>query len=236
MNLPLNTSADIDDPIEHARYNMIEQQIRPWNVLNSEVLETLAQVRRELFVPPACQGMAFSDLEVPLISDAAKAMHLGQHMLAPRVEARLLQELEIQPTDRVLEVGTGSGYMAALLAHRAAHVTTLEIDPEIAEMARENLLGAGVENVQVRVADAASDPISEGPFNVIVLSGSVAKVPEHLQVLLLDGGRLAGIVGELPMMRATVVRRTGNQYTTATPWDVVTTRLRNFPQTPAFQF
>ncbi len=117
MNMPLNTSANISDPIEQARYNMIEQQIRPWNVLDADVLELLAVVHREDFVPPACRSMAFMDIEIPLLgTDAEEAVRLGHSMLQPRVEARILQDLQIKPTDRVLEIGAGSGYMAALLA------------------------------------------------------------------------------------------------------------------------
>ena len=119
MNMPLNTSADIHDPVEQARYNMVEQQIRPWNVLDAGVLELLSVVRREDFVPPAYQGAAFTDTRIPLNPDAQEAERLGQVMLEPRVDARMLHDLQVQPTDRVLEIGAGSGYMAALLAARA---------------------------------------------------------------------------------------------------------------------
>lgn len=118
MNLPLNTSANISDPIAQARYNMIEQQIRPWNVLDADVLDLLAVVRREDFVPPAYRSLAFMDIEVPLLgNDAEEAVRLGHSMLQPRVEARILQDLQIQPTDRVLEIGAGSGYMEIGRAH-----------------------------------------------------------------------------------------------------------------------
>lgn len=178
MNMPLNTSANTSDPVAQARYNMIEQQIRPWNVLDFDVLELLAVVHRENFVPPAYRNMAFMDIEVPLLgNDAEEAVRLGLSMLQPRVEARILQDLQIKPTDRVLEIGTGSGYMAALLAHRAHRVVSLEINAELAEMARENLLDAGIQNAEVRQADGALDAIPDGPFDVIVLSGSVAEVP-----------------------------------------------------------
>lgn len=236
MNMPLNTSADIGDPVAQARFNMIEQQIRPWNVLDPQVLELLSVVRREDFVPPAYRGMAFMDTEIPLSSATEQAQRLGQVMLAPRVEARLLQDLAVQPSDRVLEIGTGSGYMAALLAHRAERVVTLEIVPDLVEFARENLRSAGVHNAEVRQADGALDPIPDGPFDVIVLSGSVAEVPQQLLSQLRDGGRLAAIVGGEPMMRATLVRRTGDRFVTSTPWDTIAPRLLHFPEPSGFTF
>ena len=237
MNMPLNTSANISDPVAQARYNMIEQQIRPWNVLDADVLELLAQVRRENFVPPAYRGMAFMDIEIPLLGDdAEEAVRLGLSMLQPRVEARILQDMQIKPTDRVLEIGAGSGYMAALLAYRAERVVSLEINAELAEMARENLRDAGVPNADVRQADAARDPIPDGPFDVIVLSGSVAEVPAHLLALLRDGGRLGAIVGTDPVMRFTVIRRAGDRFETTSPWDTIVPRLVNFPEPSGFTF
>ncbi|MBL7088276.1 protein-L-isoaspartate O-methyltransferase [Acidovorax sp.] len=237
MNLPLNTSANISDPIAQARYNMIEQQIRPWNVLDADVLDLLAVVRREDFVPPAYRSLAFMDIEVPLLGDdAEEAVRKGHSMLQPRVEARILQDLQIKPTDRVLEIGAGSGYMAALLAARAERVVSLEIHPELAEMARENLRDAGVHNADVRQADGARDAIPDGPFDVIVLSGSVAEVPSHLLPLLRDGGRLGAIVGGEPVMRFTLTRRTGDRFETTSPWDTIAPRLVNFPEPSGFTF
>jgi len=236
MNLPLNTPLDTRDSSLHARYNLIEQQIRPWNVFDEKVFEVLTDVRREMFTPSSHSEMAFTDMEVPLAHPIQESMRLGQHMLAPRVEARMLQDLQVTPSDRVLEIGTGSGHMAALLARLAHHVLTLEIVPELAEIARKRLHTAGILNVEVRHADGAQDSIDDGPFDVIVLSGSVAKVPEHLLKLLREGGRLGAIVGQLPMMRATFVRMQGGRYTTTQPWDVVTTRLRNFPEVSSFRF
>ena len=236
MNLPLNTSANISDPVAQARYNMIEQQIRPWNVLDADVLDLLAVVRREDFVPPAYRSMAFVDMEIPLQGDPDEAVRIGQCMLAPRVEARLLQELNLQKNERVLEIGAGSGYMAALLAARAERVVSLEIHPELAEMARENLRDAGVQNADVRQGDGARDAIPDGPFDVIVLSGSVAEVPSHLLSLLRDGGRLGAIVGGEPVMRFTVTRRTGDRFETTSPWDTIAPRLVNFPEPSGFTF
>lgn len=236
MNMPLNTSADICDPTEQARYNMVEQQIRPWNVPDEAVLELLFTVRREEFVPPAYQGAAFTDTQIPLNPSVEEAERLGQVMLAPRVDARMLQDLQVQSTDRVLEIGAGSGYMAALLAARAERVVSLEIVPELAEFARENLRSAGVDNAEVRQSDGALDPIPDGPFDVIVLSGSVAEIPQRLLGLLRDGGRLGAFVGHTPMMRATFVRRQGDRYETTQPWDVVVPRLRHFPEPTRFKF
>ena len=237
MNLPLNTLANTSDPVSQARYNMIEQQIRPWNVLDADVLDLLAVVRREDFVPPAYRSMAFMDIEIPLVGgDAEAAVRQGQCMLQPRVEARMLQDLQVQPTDRVLEIGAGSGYMAALLAHRAERVVSLEILPELAEMARENLRDAGIQNADVRVGDGARDTIPDGPFDVIVLSGSVAEVPASLLSLLRDGGRLAAVVGNEPVMRFTLVRRTGDRFVTTSPWDTIAPRLVHFPEPSGFTF
>ncbi|EJE54179.1 protein-L-isoaspartate carboxylmethyltransferase [Acidovorax sp. CF316] len=236
MNMPLNTSANTSDPVAQARYNMIEQQIRPWNVLDADVLDLLAVARREEFVPPAYRSMAFMDIEVPLQgSDAEDAVRAGHSMLQPRVEARILQDLAIKPTDRVLEIGAGSGYMAALLAARAQQVVTLEIVPELAEMARENLLSAGVQNAEVRLADG-SHGAGDGTFDVIVLSGSVAEVPAALLSQLRDGGRLGAIVGSEPVMRFTLTRRTGDRFDTTSPWDTIAPRLVNFPEPSGFTF
>ena len=237
MNMPLNTSANVSDPVAQARFNMIEQQIRPWNVLDPEVLDLLAVVRREDFVPPAYRGMAFMDIEVPLSgSDAEDAVRRGHSMLQPRVEARILQDLQLKPTDRVLEIGAGSGYMAALLAHRAERVVSLEIAPELADMARENLRDAGIQNADVREADGAQGSLPDGPFDVIVLSGSVAEVPSALLSQLRDGGRLGAIVGNDPVMRFTLVRRTGDRFETTSPWDTIAPRLVGFPEPSGFTF
>jgi protein-L-isoaspartate(D-aspartate) O-methyltransferase len=219
--------------IEQARFNMIEQQIRPWDVLDPAVLELLARVRREDFVPPAYQALAFVDTEVPLPSSTGPA----QSMLAPRVEARLLQELAVQKHERVLEIGAGSGHMAALLAHRAQHVTTLEIDPDLARMATTNLRRAGVTNATVQQADGARAVPAEGPFDVILLSGSVAEVPQALLAELKVGGRLAAIVGHEPVMRATLVTRSSDRgYASVELFDTLAPRLRGFPEPARFSF
>ena len=221
---------------EQARFNMIEQQIRPWNVLDTEVLELLSVVKREDFVPPAHKALAFVDMEIPL-RPGEEALRLGQCMLAPKVEARMLQDLAIQAHEKVLEIGTGSGYMAALLAQRAQRVISLEIEPELVTLARANLQKAGVLNAEVRQGDGAKGVPVEGPFDVIVLSGSVAEVPHKLLEHLKRGGRLMAIVGEQPMMRATLITRTGDaEYRTSQDWDTVAPRLLNFPEHTRFNF
>jgi len=225
----MNTPA----PLEKLRFNMIEQQIRPWDVLERDILDLLAEIRREDYVPPAHRGLAFFDMEIPLV-DAGTA---GRCMLSPRVEARTLQDLHIAKHESVLEIGTGSGFMAALLAHRAASVLSLEIDPVLAASAAETLRRNGVTNVEVRHADGA-DPLASGPtFDVIVLSGSVARVPQNLMGSLNIGGRLAAIVGEEPMMRAHFVTRVSEgKWETTQPWDTVAPRLLNFPEPSRFNF
>ena len=223
--------------LEQARFNMIEQQIRPWDVLDTSVLHLLSVVKREDFVPPAHKALAFVDMEIPLRSPTDEALRLGQCMLAPRVEARMLQDLAVHKHEKVLEIGTGSGYMAALLAHRAQRVITLEIVPALVELARVNLQKAGSHNAEVMQADGAQGLPAQGPFDVIVLSGSVAEVPHALLAQLKTGGRLMAIVGELPMMRATLITRTSEtDYRTTQAWDTVAPRLLNFPEHSRFTF
>ena len=218
-------------PLELARFNMIEQQIRPWNVLDARVLELLSELKREDFVPAAYKSLAFGDFEVPLGHNAA--------MLAPKVEARLVQDVQLTGTENVLEIGTGSGYMAALLGRMSHHVTTIEINPELAAQATLNLARAVVANVDVRVADGSNIDAIQGEFDVIVLSGSVAEIPEALIAKLKVGGRLAAIVGEEPVMRMTLITRTdhGQQgLQTTQPWDAIAPRLAGFPELEAFTF
>ena len=217
--------------IEQARFNMIEQQIRPWEVLDQSVLSLLSIVKREDFVPPAMRALAFVDTQVPLPH--------GRSMLEPKVEARVLQELAVQRHERVLEIGAGSGYMAALLAHKAQHVTTVEIDPELARFAGDNLRRARVMNVRVVEGDASAGLIVDGPFDVIVLSGSVAEVPRALLGQLKPGGRLSAIVGQLPMMHAVLVTRGADEgagHSTVELFDTVAPRLIGFGEPSRFTF
>ena len=215
--------------VEQARFNMIEQQIRPWDVLDPSVLTLLGVIKREDFVPAAYRAMAFMDTEVPLPG--------GQQMLAPRVEARLLQELNVRRHERVLEIGGGSGYMAALLSHKARQVVTLEIVPELARLAGENLRRAAVANVSVVEGDGSKKLPTAGPFDVILLSGSVAVVPSALLNELKVGGRLAAIVGQEPVMRATLVTRVGEaDFRSVELFDTVAPRLLGFDEPSRFHF
>jgi protein-L-isoaspartate(D-aspartate) O-methyltransferase len=215
--------------LEQARFNMIEQQIRPWNVLDDQVLHLLSVVKREDFVPLAHKALAFVDMEIPIGH--------GQRMLAPRLEARLLQDAAVQKHEKVLEIGAGSGYLTALLAHQAQRVIALEIQPELAAMARANLQKAGIHNAEVRQFDGAVGAAAEGPFDVIVLGGCVAEVPQNLLAQLKVGGRLLAIVGQEPVMRATIVSRTGEaEFSTRQPWDSAAPTLLNFPVPSPFRF
>ncbi len=223
--------------IEKARFNMIEQQIRPWEVLDSKVLALLGEVKREAFVPEAYRALAFADMEIPLGQPGTE----GPCMLAPKVEARILQELALQPHETVLEIGTGSGHMAALMARQCARVISLEIDPALAQQARDRLQQAGATNVEVRTCDAAAHGFAactgSAPYDVIVLSGSVTDIPNELLDLLKTRGRLFAIVGQEPVMRATLVERVGPaSYHTRQPWDTVAPCLQNFPQASGFRF
>ena len=185
--------------IEQARFNMIEQQIRPWNVLDTDVLDLLLVVKREDFVPAAHKALAFVDTEIPLPG--------GEAMLTPKVEARLLQEVAVKKHENVLEIGAGSGYMAALLAHKARHVTTVEILPELKSLAEANLARAGVTNVTVELGDGAQGWSKGAPYDVIVISGALETLPEAVLKQLKVGGRLAAIIGTAPVMSAQVVTR-----------------------------
>ena len=223
--------------IEKARFNMIEQQIRPWNLMDDSVLDLLSIVKREDFVPTSQKGLAVADLAIPLLGSSEAALALGQCMLEPRLEARMLQDLAVQPHETVLEIGTGSGYMAALLGKKSQRVLSLEIVPELVSQARENLAKAGINNVEVRQGDGAQMTAADGSFDVIALSGSVSEVPASLLKLLKVGGRLGAIVGDEPVMRATVVTKNSEtDFRTVQEWDTVAPRLRNFPEPSRFKF
>ncbi len=215
--------------IEQARFNMIEQQIRPWEVLDQQVLDLLFVVKREDFAPAAYRNLAFADMEIP-IGD-------GQIMLAPRVEARLLQELGVRKTDKVLEIGTGSGYMAALLAARAEHVITVESRPALAAMARQNFERAGIANVTLEVGDGANGWSQRAPYDVIVISGSLPVLPASLLKQLRVGGRLAAIVGTAPVMEAQLVTcSVEGVYNTVNLFETVVPALDGGETVPTFSF
>lgn len=215
--------------VEQARFNMIEQQIRTWDVLDASVLELLAVVKREDFVPAAYRSMAFMDMDIPLPG--------GQVMLAPKLEARLLQSLAPARHEKALEIGTGSGYMAALLAHKALQVVSYEIRPALAAAARENLRRGAAANVEVREGDGAGGDPEGAPYGAIMLSGSVAQVPQSLLDQLTLGGRLMAIVGQEPVMRATLFTRVAErQWQSTELFDTVAPRLDGFVEPSRFKF
>ena len=215
--------------LEKARFNMVEQQIRTWMVLEPAALAALSAVEREKFTPVAYQALAYSDTEIPLAH--------GQTMLPPRIDARLMHDLHLQGHETVLEVGTGSGYLTALLAQRAQRVISLEIHPALAQAAQAHLQAAGVHNAEVRVGNGATAVVAEGPFDAIVLGGSVAEVPASLLGQLKVGGKLIAIVGEDPIMHATLFTRTGDQqWQSRALWDTAVPALEGFGKPSHFQF
>lgn len=214
---------------ERARFNMVEQQIRTWEVLDQRVLDLLFRVRREEFVPEAYRLLAFADMEIPLGH--------GETMLQPKLEARMLQELAVQETDRVLEVGTGSGYMTALLASLAAHVYSVEIIPEFSASAGTKLAAHGFHNVTLEVGDAARGWDRHAPYDAIILTGSTPVLPESFQKSLKPGGRLLAVVGEPPIMEAQLVTCVAaGAYRTTGLFETCIAPLRNALQPKRFVF
>lgn len=212
-----------------ARFNMIEQQIRTWEVLDKQVLARLDRLDRKDFVPAAYQSLAYSDIEIPIGH--------GEHMLAPRVDARLLQDLALQPHETVLEIGTGSGYLTALLALSCAHVTSLECHADFIPAARQRLEHAGIFNVDILHGQGVPASVAHAPFDAILLSGSVASVPNALLTLLKPTGRLLAVVGEEPVMQTTLIQRYADGSSHARVlWDVVIPRLHGFTENSAFHF
>lgn len=219
--------------IEKARFLMIEQQIRPWDVLDQDVLELLVVVKREAFVPLAYRALAFADSEIPLPH--------GESMMTPKLEARILQELAIKKHENVLEIGAGSGYMAALLAYKARHVTTVEIEPELKALAQKNLADYGVTNVDVLLGDGVQN-LTDGnqpnaPYDVIVVSGSMPMVSDALLAQIKVGGRMFVIVGSAPAMTAQIITRTSDVgYNTVNLFETIVKPLRNVATPSRFQF
>jgi len=196
--------------LEETRSNMITQQIRTWNVLDDNVLDLLYKLRREEFVPTAYHDMAFVDMEIPLGH--------GQVMLAPKMEARILQELHIKKTDKILEIGSGSGYMTALLAKQGAHVNSVEIIPELKAMAENNLKAHEIANVTIEQGDAAQGWSKNESYDVIVITASTPVLPEAFLKSLNPGGRLFAMIGEDPVMDAVII-------TCVAPGEFNTTKL-----------
>ncbi|HMA88749.1 MAG TPA: protein-L-isoaspartate O-methyltransferase [Burkholderiales bacterium] len=214
---------------EQARFNMVEQQIRPWEVLDQDVLDLLYVVPREEFVPEACRTLAFSDMEIPIGE--------GETMWPPKIEARALQELAVRKADRVLEAGTGSGYLTALLAHRAGHVFSVEIKPALAAFGRRNLERHGVDNVTLEQGDAARGWAAHAPYDVIVLTGSTPVLPKAFLEQLAPGGRLFAVVGDAPIMKAKLITCVApGAYRGVDAFETVLAPLVNAEQPPRFRF
>jgi protein-L-isoaspartate(D-aspartate) O-methyltransferase len=214
--------------VEDARTQMVNQQVRAWDVLDPAVLSVLTQVPREQFVPPRFRDLAFADTEIPLGA--------GQVMMTPQVEGRLLQALAIRGTDRVLEVGTGSGFLTACLARLGSRVTSLEILPELADTARRTLRGVATWNAEVRTEDVFQYRPGE-PYDVIAVTGSVPQEDPRFQHWLADGGRLFVVVGENPLMQARLVTRQGpEQWTTTTLFETSVPALLNATLPSKFRF
>jgi protein-L-isoaspartate(D-aspartate) O-methyltransferase len=214
---------------EQARFNMIEQQIRPWNVLDQDVLDLLHVVKREQFVPAAYEALAFADVEIPLPG--------GETMLAPKIEARLMQEIMLKKHENVLLVGVGSGYLAALLAYKGRHVTAVELSPEMKALAEKNLAKAGVSNVTVEQGNGAEGWAKGAPYDVIVISGSLPVLPDAFLKELKVGGRIAVIVGEPPVMSCNIVTRVADSaYDTRKVFETNVKPLAGAPVPSHFEF
>lgn len=215
--------------MEQARFNMIEQQIRPCEVLEGRILELLKHVRREHFVPEGKRDMAFMDMEIPL--------GYGASMWQPKLEARTVQELHLNRRDKVLEVGTGSGYLTALLSALAGQVTSVEIVPELSAMAKKHLQGYHSENIKLEIGDAAKGWGGGEKYDVIVLTGSTPVLPAAFQNSLNVGGRLFAIVGDAPVMEAKLITRVAQDtYETVNIMEACVAPLQNALQPQRFVF
>ncbi|MGA8864055.1 MAG: protein-L-isoaspartate O-methyltransferase [Gallionella sp.] len=215
--------------MEQARFNMIEQQIRPCEVLDSRILELLKHVRREHYVPKGMREMAFMDLEIPL--------GYGASMWQPKLEARALQELHLGRDEKVLEVGTGSGYLAALLSMLSGHVTSVEIVPELSAMAKLNLQTGHRDNIKLEIGDAALGWGGGEKYDAIVLTGSTPVLPASFQRSLNVGGRLFAIVGDAPVMEARLITRVAqDNFETVNIMETCVTPLKNALQPERFVF
>ena len=187
--------------LEKARHNMVEQQVRPWDVLDPRVLETIENTPRDTFTPDAYKGLAYADTEIPLGHD--------EYMMHPVLEGRMLQALDIQETDQILEIGTGSGYITACLAKLGAHVDSIEIDESLSKSAADKLTRQNISNVTLTTDDAVANFDESKKYDVICVCGSMAELPESYQNALNPGGRMFVITGEDPVMHAHLITRTG---------------------------
>ncbi len=220
-----------ENNIEQARFNMVEQQVRPWEVLDQQVLDILSTVPREAYVPDAYSQLAFADTEIPLGH--------GAQMMKPVIEGRMLQALDIDPTDKVLEIGTGSGFITACLAELGHQVISLEIQPELAEQAIAKLSAQGIDNASVKIADALVTASTYGTFDAIAVTGSLpqAEAADSLKTLLNTGGRMFVVIGNGVIMEACLITRTGeNQWTNESLFETVLPPLASESNKNAFQF
>lgn len=220
----------MDTSLDTARFNMIQQQIRPWGVIDNRVLDTLAAIPRERFVPAAYRGLAYADIEVPLGD--------GQVMLAPKVVARLLQALSIVADDRILEIGAGSGFLTACLCHLGDTVISLEIDPDLAALARQNLEEVEPRRLEIREGDGLAGHIDGGPFDVIAVTGSLPdpSALEGLEAQLSPHGRLFAIIGLEPAMQATLVTHGPDGFTRKALFETLVPALAKAPEPEQFVF
>lgn len=217
------------DPIEQARYNMVAQQIRPWEVIDRRVLSTVKRVPREDFVNADYQGLAFADIEIPIGH--------GEHMMAPKIEARMLQALNVQSGDRVLEIGTGSGFVTACLAHLGGRVTSIDIYQDFLDTAAERLAQHGFDKVQLEHGDVFDTHFEDGAWDVIAVTGSLPAGAEQMQHLLAQNGRLFVVTGSAPAMHAELITRVdGHAFSREKLFETVLAPLRNAPQPERFVF
>ena len=222
----------IEMNFETARHNMIEQQIRPWNVIDPVALDALEAVPRENFVADNMKGSAFSDVELPIGHN--------QFMLFPKIEAKILQTVQVQKTDNVLEIGTGSAYMTALLAHLAEKVCTVEIYNDLSQQAQKKLNSEGFDNVTFIVDDTTEESeqkiAQHGPYDVVILTGSVAQLPDTYKQSLKTGGRLFAVIGTSPVMEATLITRvTADQYSCEVLFETEIPELENMAKADCFE-
>ena len=217
--------------VEQARFNMVQQQIRPWEVIDPRVLGVMETLPREAFVPDAYRALAYADIEIPLDH--------GEQMMFPRVEARLMQALDLLPGDQALEVGTGSAYLTACMAKLCQRVVTIDIHEEITQDASKKLQQQGIGNVIVKSGDALAGILAEGPFDVIAVTGSVAtsEQAEIFRQQLRIGGRLFIIIGIAPAMEAMLITRTGeNTYSEEGLFETDVKALTNAEAPRTFEF